>query len=115
MFDSTALLQLLCDSNYTLYTKLPSKSLFPAQRAAEGETPGRSCSSTPPKIPWRWNSEILTVRNTASALDCEVTPGGRQGQFEAVVCLKSEELKVEVDTSPQAKLNEWDYRKLPYQ
>lgn len=43
----------------------------------------------------------------------EVTPGGRLLQFQVVLCLESEELKVEVDTSPQARLNEWDYRKLP--
>lgn len=55
-----ALLQLSCDSNYTLYTKLPSKSSFPAQCAAEGETPGRSCTNTPPKILWRWISEKLS-------------------------------------------------------
>ncbi len=36
-----------------------------------------------------------------------MTPGGCQGQFEAVLCLKSENLKVAVDTSPKAKLNEW--------
>lgn len=39
-----------------------------------------------------------------------MTPGGRQWQFQVVLCL---ELKVEVDRSPQARLNEWDYRKLP--
>lgn len=42
-----------------------------------------------------------------------MTPGGRQWQFQVVLCLEAEELKVEVDASPKARLNEWDYRKLP--
>lgn len=105
VFHSTALLQLLCDSNHMLYTKLPSKSLFPAQRAAEGETPGCSCSNTPPKIPWRWNSGTCQKRGSGSGLWAgrEVTPGGCQSQFQVVLCLKAEELKVEVESSGQAE------------
>jgi len=60
VFDSAALLQLSCNSNYTPSTKLPCKSLFPAQCEAEGETPGRRYTNTPPKLLWRWVSEKLS-------------------------------------------------------